>query len=117
MRSALAATAERFHDEGWASAHMLANETLDRISIQYPALVPYFGTGIGLRLQYLDAKICTRIQRHFRNLKVPCLSIHDSFIVPNVAAAELNTTMKREMRAELSRIRPPRRSEWVISVR
>lgn len=40
-----------------------------------------FGSGIGIKLQNYDAKIAVNVISHFAEKGVPCLPIHDSFIV------------------------------------
>ena len=37
---------------------------------------------MGVDLMYRDSLIAEDILRHFLNKKIPCLTIHDSFIVP-----------------------------------
>ena len=44
-------------------------------------------------LQFLDSKICQYVLETLTSLKVPCLSIHDSFIVPKEYEALLKKTM------------------------
>ena len=109
-QSGLAAIAQRFFKEDWGkgqrAAFPLARDTLDQISRRYPALAGLINTGIGLRLQNHDARICTRVQRHFRDHEVPCLSIHDSFVVPSHCKITLQEVMEQEMQNELRFIRP-----------
>lgn len=40
-----------------------------------------FGSGIGIKLQNYDARIAVNVVSHFTAKGVPCLPIHDSFIV------------------------------------
>lgn len=104
-RSGLAATAERFREEGWDSPHPLARQALDTISRRHPSLTPYFNTGIGLRLQNHDARICARVQRHFRQLGHACLSVHDSFIVQAKHEDELRQVMNKQIEEEIRRMK------------
>lgn len=55
----------------------------------------YFGTGIGRHLQYIDSQIAEAVLLHFTNIEVPCLPIHDSFIVPAGYKEELYGVMNR----------------------
>jgi hypothetical protein len=48
----------------------------------------------GLRIMNLDAKIALDIVNHFVKQNIPILAIHDSFIVQNRYADELNEVMK-----------------------
>ena len=62
----------------------------------FPHLRNLWLTGAGLRLQSIDAEICARVQRSLRKQGIPCLSVHDSFIVPQHAKELLMTVMERE---------------------
>jgi hypothetical protein len=73
-----------------------AAELLALIRASFPALTPYWHTGIGRRLQNVDAEICARVQRSLRRRGIPCLSVHDSFVVPRCTQAELLATMATE---------------------
>jgi hypothetical protein len=75
-----------------------AAELLALIRASFPALAPYWHTGIGLRLQNVDAEICARVQRSLRRRGIPCLSIHDSFVVPRQAQTDLLDTMAVELK-------------------
>ena len=48
----------------------------------FPALALFWNTGHGLILQSVDAEVCRHVQRRLRHDGIPCLSIHDSFVVP-----------------------------------
>lgn len=48
-----------------------------------------WNTGYGLTLQFLDSRIAEEIMLHFAKQDVPCLSVHDSFIVPKSYKTEL----------------------------
>ena len=50
--------------------------------------------GFGLQLQNVDAAICTWILRRLRRAAIPCLSIHDSFIVPQGCRDSLLVVMQ-----------------------
>lgn len=53
----------------------------------------FLNSDIGLTLQYKDSKIAEDILKHFTKKGIPCLPIHDSFIVPNKYKDELIETM------------------------
>ncbi len=53
-----------------------------------------FGTDAGMRLMRLDSELALRIMYHFAKQKIPCLGVHDSFIVPRTAASELKRVMR-----------------------
>lgn len=67
---------------------------IERIYATHPALKGYFGSGIGLTLQNYDSLIAERVIAYFTyKLKVPVLSLHDSFIVPATYYKELAYAM------------------------
>lgn len=58
-----------------------------------------FLTGYGLRLHYLDSCIAEAIMLHFAKQKIPCLPVHDSFIVVKEHKDELLEVMQSEYRS------------------
>jgi hypothetical protein len=82
-----------------------AGALMAAIIAHFPGFEAFWNTGIGLRLQNRDATICARVQRRLRTAGIPCLSVHDSFIVPASARSELNTVMDQEMDKMCQRIR------------
>jgi hypothetical protein len=75
----------------WASLVVRAGDAL-------PGIAHHFGTGAGLRLQRIDSEIAEAIMLHFADRDVPCLGVHDSFIVGQQHAAELEAVMRRAYR-------------------
>lgn len=63
----------------------------------FPGFERFWCSGVGLRLQNIDADICARVQRRLRRQDIPALSIHDSFIVPVPTRAVLQAGMDEEM--------------------
>lgn len=53
----------------------------------------YFGSDAGMRLMRLDGLIALDILTHFTRKGIPCLSVHDSFLVPYTYAHELEQKM------------------------
>ena len=66
------------------------------IQTAFPNFAASWFTGIGRRLQNIDSDICARVQRGLRHAGIPCLSVHDSFIVPASNHEELRSTMDDE---------------------
>jgi hypothetical protein len=63
-------------------ANSRARHLMRAVRRRHRPLARYWTSGIGLRLQCVDAAICSAIQRQLRDRGVPVLSIHDSFMVP-----------------------------------
>jgi hypothetical protein len=74
------------------------------IEARFPALAPFWNSGYGLTLQNVDADICRRVQRRLRDDSVPCLSIHDSFVVPQPALERTTGLMEEEFDRACGRI-------------
>jgi hypothetical protein len=64
------------------------------IAVGLPRIAGHFGTGIGLRLQRVDSDIAERVMLHFADQGIPCLGVHDSFIVARKHSAGLEATMR-----------------------
>jgi hypothetical protein len=61
---------------------------------RHPAIARHFGTDAGIKLLMpLDSKIALRVLYQFAKAGVPCLPLHDSFIVPASQAEELKRVM------------------------
>lgn len=54
----------------------------------------YFYSGEGLRLQYQDSLVATKVIDHFVNQDIPILPFHDSFIVESKYASGLKSLMQ-----------------------
>jgi len=68
-------------------------ELIRRLSEKMPAVIQHFGTGIGLKLQRIDADIAVRVLLSLMEKGVVCLPIHDSFIVQKNHAEKLRQAM------------------------
>ncbi len=55
----------------------------------------YFHSGIGIKIQRLDSDIAERILLEFKEQGIPCLCIHDSFIVPKIYEEKLEELRHR----------------------
>lgn len=55
----------------------------------------YFGSDAGVRLMRHDSAIALAILYHFARLGIPCLSCHDSFVVPQSSLTELRRVMRK----------------------
>jgi hypothetical protein len=95
-RGALSALSNKLREHGWEPAYPLARRSMAALERRFPGLGPYWNTCIGLRLQNLDARICARVQRTLRHQGVPVLSIHDSFVVPQINSRLLQDVMNEE---------------------
>lgn len=76
----------------------LTNESilgyLEKFKGGHPFIAKYLNTGIGLTLQNLDSKIAEIILMTMTEHEIPCLPVHDSFIVPEKHEDFLMTAMK-----------------------
>ncbi|MBK6895671.1 MAG: hypothetical protein IPH06_03645 [Alphaproteobacteria bacterium] len=55
----------------------------------------YFMKGYGLNIQFLDSQLTEKVLIYFANKNIPCLPIHDSFIVCKDNELELSNIMKK----------------------
>lgn len=103
--SARAALCDELRDRHGAVVGARADSIRSAVSSGYPALERYWNTGYGLRLQNIDATICMRVQQHLRRRNIPCLSIHDSFIVPTSAQSCTIEVMDQELQRACRKLR------------
>jgi hypothetical protein len=82
-----------------------ARECLRDIRAAHPKIAHLFHSGIGIKLQNLDAEMAMEVVEHF-TIKhgVPCLSVHDSFIVASSHKGDLAVCMAEVMKKGLARV-------------
>lgn len=73
---------------------LTANQILEDIIEHHKTIAPFIHSGKGLELQSIDSKIAVDILKHFTTRNIPCLPIHDSFIVPIEHRDELMEAMR-----------------------
>jgi hypothetical protein len=66
---------------------------LNRIIEKHAVLSKFLHSGKGIELQYLDSCIATDILNYFTDKEIPCLPVHDSFIVQCKHGEELKNVM------------------------
>jgi hypothetical protein len=96
-RSALGALAKDLRERRRPDASALAKRLCRAIPAAWPTLAACWGTGVGIRLQRIDADICTEVQAEMRRRAIPVLSLHDSFIVPAEHKSDLQQVMDAAM--------------------
>lgn len=73
---------------------------LQCVEDKHKPISKYFRTGYGLDLQFKDSEIAERILLHYATRNIPCLPIHDSFIVHHDLQDELKELMLSEYQKE-----------------
>ena len=61
----------------------------------------WFRSGKGTQLQWLDSQVAESVMGYFVSRGVPCLPIHDSFIVPSSARKQLESAMREAYAAHV----------------
>ena len=69
---------------------------MQKIFDKHKTISSYFNSGKGVELQYLDSCMAEAVLMHFTKQGIPCLCIHDSFIVEEGYKDELGDVMKEE---------------------
>ena len=68
-------------------------DLLHALEEKHQPITKYFRTGYGNQLMFMDAQCAERIMLHFAAMDVPCLPVHDSFIIHHAYADELRDVM------------------------
>jgi hypothetical protein len=76
-----------------AGLGMTFAELQDLIRVKHGQIAKYFKTGFGLNAQFIDSQIAERVLLHFAARSIPCLPIHDSFIMHHGYESELEDQM------------------------
>lgn len=69
------------------------SEIMELFLAKHPLLAHHFGSGFGVRLQYLDSQIAEKTLLRLADKGIPALPVHDSFVVSRKHRGDLNTAM------------------------
>lgn len=73
---------------------MTAKELIKSFKSFHNQIKKYFFLDMGVDLMYYDSQIAEEVLKYFLKRKIPCLPIHDSFLVPEKYKDELYLVMK-----------------------
>jgi hypothetical protein len=90
---ALRALRREFARRGRFEPSRYATRVAEAIKAKHSDFDNAWGTGVGLRLQAVDAQMCGAVQRRMRKIGQPVMSIHDSFIAPAAHEQHLREAM------------------------
>ena len=71
-----------------------AKDLYKQLEQRHPKIKHYFGTGEGIKLQYLDSMIAEIVLRELLEQGIVALPVHDSFIVRRSNMIDLNPIMR-----------------------
>lgn len=101
-RKALLALQDR---RGLSLPKQMAIDVVEAIKAHHRSFGFAWGTGIGLKLQNIDAQMCAEVQRLMRNQNRPVLSVHDSFIVGASQKKVLQSVMDEVLSRTIEQLR------------
>ena len=88
-----------------AAAHdavgMTFKQLVPRVERHHRRIADRFGSDWGVRLMRIDADVAVRVLHHFADRGLPCLGVHDSFVVRRGDKAELIKAMRFYYRERL----------------
>ena len=70
------------------------NDLYKQLEQEHIEIKQYFGTGEGIKLQNLDARIAETVMMELLKQGIPTLPVHDSFIVRRSQIIDLNSIMR-----------------------
>lgn len=91
------AIAKELRERGVLDYVGAASHAYDAVYRACPDMAPLWSTGVGLLLQSVDAEMAAGVMRDMRSMGVPCLCVHDSFIVPKAALELLAESMSAHL--------------------
>ena len=74
-------------------AYPKAKRLVDALKKKHAPIAHLFGTGAGLRAQFLDSQVAERVMLKLAKEDIPALPVHDSFIVQTQHAERLEAAM------------------------
>ncbi|RZK86815.1 MAG: hypothetical protein EOO66_21315, partial [Methylobacterium sp.] len=66
----------------WKLSYGYAGEVYDAILRHNATISHFFGSDAGVHLMGIDSRMCLKVLKGCRRAGIPCLPVHDSFIVP-----------------------------------
>ena len=82
--------------------HKQLHLLLDAFIKKHPTLGDSLGTDKGVELMNVDGRITAKIINHFTKKNIPVLTIHDSYVIPDIHSGELRTIMNKAVTEELN---------------
>ena len=73
-----------------------------RIKVKHSPIAKRFGSGAGIKLQYVDSVITEKLLKHFTDRGVVVLPIHDSYVVQEQYGEELRLVMEQLWREQIT---------------
>ena len=85
----------------YKNRYELFGQIFDRLMVVHAPIADAMGSGAGKLLQRQDSAIALAVLWEMASHWIPCLSVHDSFIVPRFAAQVLKTAMLNVYRQKI----------------
>ena len=98
-QDAIKAVMTDLHRKGIRSKRNEIEHLIERLKEKHHPIKEYFGSGIGRQLQRIDSDIAENIMLRLLDQDIPCLPIHDSFIVAQKHKQALRQAMIEEAKA------------------
>ena len=86
-------------------SHKFLASVFESIKQKHHLIADYFLSGIGSKLQLIESNITMNLIEHFTALKVPILTLHDSYIIEAKWGQTLINAMKCSWREEISNLK------------
>jgi len=97
----------RKDEPSWADYINWNDEDLYKITNwikeKHSLIADHLGTGVGIKLQFVDSEITSKILKHFTDAEIVVLPIHDSYVVPEEYGEELRLVMEEFWREEIEK--------------
>ncbi|GJE46834.1 hypothetical protein [Methylobacterium soli] len=93
-----------------------AEELVGMLRRLHPGIAPYFETGIGHHLQFLESQILVEVLMLARTRGIIALPIHDAVIIPSSRTEEVKEIMLSVSEKQTGLIVPVSKKEWGIGL-
>lgn len=93
--SAVKAVSEKLVEENTVIPQRELTRMLDHWLVTHQPIAKYLCTNKGLELMYLDSQIAEKVIKHFIDLGIMVLCVHDSFIIQDRYKEELRDVMEK----------------------
>lgn len=83
------------HGKAWGLTRKMIGRYIDAIIAKHHSIARYLFSGFGVQAQNIDSRIAEKVLLDLMNQGVPCIPIHDSFVVPAENRDQLRAAMDR----------------------
>ncbi len=97
----------------WKEPENIADLLIQHMAEKHAPIAQHFCSGVGVALQYRDSRIAEAVMLDLLRQGIPCIPIHDSFLVPVSHEEELGEAMDKASAQVMGQALPWSKASWM----